>query len=170
MIPPIHLRLLTPTQNPPHQVLFLKKLHLLAPSSKLSLQFFSLHTSPLTIQDSQTPSHAPQIPPSWLTQTTTLPSYLYEYHVGIPLPTRNVPSSNLALFKAIGVTYPLSDVLSYDKLSSNTMPSLFLFQQKKNQHSLHKQFVNLNDALIYNKSLQLSRLMAHSLFRHYSQG
>lgn len=73
----------------------------------------SSNTSP-TAQDS--PSSSPVLPKR-MTRTTTTPGYLREYHVGISLPSRNVPSSNSALVEATGITYPLSDVLSYDKLS-----------------------------------------------------
>ncbi|PSS07979.1 Endonuclease [Actinidia chinensis var. chinensis] len=52
----------------------------------------------------------------------------------------------------------------------NTMPSPFLFQQKRNHHPLHGQFVLLNGALLCNMSLLLSKLMARGLFKLYLLG
>ena len=52
-----------------------------------------------------------------MTRATQAPGYLCEYHVGISFPSRNVSSSNLALTGPTGITHPLSDVLSYAKVS-----------------------------------------------------
>ena len=58
-----------------------------------------------------------QIPSSWSTRTTTILSYLRKSHVGISFLSRHVLTSNLALVKATCITYPLTIVLSYDRLS-----------------------------------------------------
>ena len=52
-----------------------------------------------------------------MTHATQALGYLCEYHAGISLPSRNVSSSNLALTRPTSITHPLSNVLSYAKLS-----------------------------------------------------
>lgn len=68
---------------------------------------FPITSSPLT-----TPAAPPRS-----TRATHVPTYLREYHVGISLPSQTVPSSNSASAEPTSILYPLSDVLSYDRLS-----------------------------------------------------
>ncbi|KAM3013444.1 hypothetical protein FF2_026299 [Malus domestica] len=56
--------------------------------------------------------------PPRLKRLTHAPGYLQQYHVGINLPSRSVSSSHSALTTVVGTSYPLSDVLTYDRLSA----------------------------------------------------
>ena len=73
--------------------------------------------SPATTSPTPPSPSNPQILPLQPTRTTSVLGHLREYHVGISLPSKNVPASNSTLVKATGITYPLTDVLSYEHLS-----------------------------------------------------
>lgn len=77
-------------------------------------------TSPKTpnvAEQSLASPHASPNPPSWLTRQTKAPSYLCDITL-VSLSLQGQPkSSNSAMFPATGITYPLSNVLSYHILS-----------------------------------------------------
>ncbi|KAM2714488.1 hypothetical protein EV2_044230 [Malus domestica] len=89
-----------------------------------------IHPSILLEQDSVDPSSSSPVSPvsvsspflstspPRLKRPTHAPGYLQQYHIDINLPSRSVPSSHSALTKVPGTPYPLSDVLTYDRLSA----------------------------------------------------
>ena len=50
---------------------------------------------------------------------TKPPSFLQDFHIEANLPSRPAPSSSSSVATISGISYPLSDVLSYDRLSTS---------------------------------------------------
>ncbi|KAK0607363.1 hypothetical protein LWI29_013872 [Acer saccharum] len=89
-----------------------------SPVPVLTKHFASLG-DPTTIAIHIPPLSPPTIPISTQpTRATHISSYLCDYHVSIILPSRSPSSSNSVVVPSIGITYPLSHVLSYTRLST----------------------------------------------------
>ncbi|KAF7144617.1 hypothetical protein RHSIM_Rhsim04G0056500 [Rhododendron simsii] len=88
----------SPSSNPNNESFSPEPVSQEAPPSN-STDFSSSGNTLPTAQESLSSS---PVLPQRMTRTTTTPVYLREYHVGISLPSRNVPSSNSALVEATG--------------------------------------------------------------------
>lgn len=123
-------------------------------------------TTLIDAQNSLASPHESQNLTLRLAWQTKAPSYIREYHVGVSLPSRNVPSSNATMVQATSITYTLSKVLSCDRLSPQHHAFIISLSTEKKPTSFEQAVCDPKWYFAMEQNLQHSKLMEHGLFKN----